>query len=147
MEIADEKCCLSNVWFYGQDAEYRLHKQRKKRGKILPHHNSANTNYRSGENWRIYASSIAGARCPVSASNKKTCAAGWPRRFSCEARRNYLAFISATVVSSMRFEKPHSLSYHDDTLTRRPDTLVKVESKFDEAGLWLKSIDTSGSVW
>jgi hypothetical protein len=59
----------------------------------------------------------------------------------------YFAFISATVVSSMRFEKPHSLSYHDDTLTRRPDTLVSVESKFDEAGLWLKSIDTSGSVW
>gem|GEM_PF-3812456 len=59
---------------------------------------------------------------------------------------DYLAFISATVVSSMRFEKPHSLSYHDDTFTRRPDTLVRVESKFDEAGLWLKSIDTSGSV-
>ncbi len=59
----------------------------------------------------------------------------------------YFAAISATVVSSMRFEKPHSLSYHDDTLTRRPDTLVRVESKFDEAGLWLKSIDTSGSVW
>jgi len=35
------------------------------------------------------------------------------------------ACISATVVSSMRFEKPHSLSYHDETLTRcahrRPD--------------------------
>ena len=59
----------------------------------------------------------------------------------------YLAAISATVVSSMRFEKPHSLSYHDSTLTMRPDTLVRVESKFDEAGLWLKSIDTSGSVW
>ena len=58
--------------------------------------------------------------------------------------RDYLAFISATVVSSMRFEKPHSLSYHDDTLTSRPDTLVSVESKFDDAGLWLKSIDTSG---
>ena len=61
-------------------------------------------------------------------------------------RLNYLAVIKATVVSSMRFEKPHSLSYHDETLTRRPDTLVRVESKFDEAGLWLKSIDTSGSV-
>ena len=59
---------------------------------------------------------------------------------------NYLAFISATVVSSMRFEKPHSLSYQDDTLTRRPETLVRVESKFDDAGLWLKSTDTSGSV-
>gem|GEM_PF-4113536 len=64
-------------------------------------------------------------------------------------RRNngdYFADINATVVSSMRFEKPHSLSYHDDTLTRRPETLVSVESKLLEAGLWLKSIDTSGSV-
>ena len=56
----------------------------------------------------------------------------------------YCAFISATVVSSMRFEKPHSLSYHEDTFTRRPETFVRVESKFDEAGLWLKSIETSG---
>jgi len=48
-----------------------------------------------------------------------------------------LAFISATVVSSIRLLKPHSLSYQDDTFTRRPDTLVSVASKFDEAGLWL----------
>ena len=59
---------------------------------------------------------------------------------------NYLAAINATVVSSMRFEKPHSLSYHDDTLTNRPDTFVRVESKLLDAGLWLKSTDTSGSV-
>ena len=70
-----------------------------------------------------------------------------PRRAWKQQGKTYLADISATVVSSMRFEKPHSLSYHDDTFTRRPDTLVRVESKFDEAGLWLKSIDTSGSVW
>ena len=49
----------------------------------------------------------------------------------------YFAVISATVVSSMRFEKPHSLSYHDETFTRLPDTFVSVASKFDEAGLWL----------
>ncbi len=39
----------------------------------------------------------------------------------------------------MRFEKPHSLSYHELTFTRRPDTFVSVPSKFDDAGLWLKS--------
>ena len=61
-------------------------------------------------------------------------------------RRDYFAFISATVVSSIRFEKPHSLSYQDETFTRRPDTLVSVASKFDDAGLWLKSTETSGSV-
>ena len=39
------------------------------------------------------------------------------------------AFISATVVSSIRFEKPHSLSYHAMTLTSRPSmTLVRLES-------------------
>lgn len=36
----------------------------------------------------------------------------------------YLAFIKAIEVSSMRFEKPHSLSYQDKTLTKRPFTLV-----------------------
>ena len=30
------------------------------------------------------------------------------------------ALISAMVVSSMRLEKPHSLSYHDTTFTKRP---------------------------
>ena len=40
----------------------------------------------------------------------------------------YLAAINATVVSSMRFENPHSLSYQLDTLTSRPETLVSVSS-------------------
>ena len=39
------------------------------------------------------------------------------------------AFISATVVSSIRFEKPHSLSYQATTLTSRPSmTRVSFES-------------------
>src|SRR5690606_2945015 len=58
---------------------------------------------------------------------------------------DYLAFMRATVVSSMRLEKPHSLSYQDDTLTRRPDTLVRPASTVLEAGSWLKSTDTRGS--
>src|SRR5204863_41962 len=40
----------------------------------------------------------------------------------------HLALMSATVVSSIRFENPHSLSYQLDTLTSRPDTLVSVAS-------------------
>src|SRR5512137_672845 len=59
--------------------------------------------------------------------------------------RGYFAFINATVVSSIRFEKPHSLSYQDETLTRRPETFVSVESKIDERASWLKSLETSGS--
>jgi len=58
----------------------------------------------------------------------------------------YLAVAKATVVSSMRFEKPHSLSYQLETFTRLPRTFVNVASKFDDAGLWLKSTDTSGAV-
>jgi hypothetical protein len=43
--------------------------------------------------------------------------------------RIYFAAISASVVSSMRFEKPHSLSYHEHTLTSVPPmTLVRVLS-------------------
>ena len=49
----------------------------------------------------------------------------------------YFADINATVVSSIRLLKPHSLSYQDETLTRRPDTFVSVASKLLDAGLWL----------
>src|SRR6266853_3802802 len=62
-------------------------------------------------------------------------------------RIDYFAFINATVTSSIRLLKPHSLSYQEDTFTSVPaDTLVRVASKIDEAGLWLKSIETSGSL-
>ena len=57
---------------------------------------------------------------------------------------DHLALTSATVVSSIRLEKPHSLSYQLVTFTRRPLTLVRVLSKVEDAGLWLKSTETSG---
>ena len=48
----------------------------------------------------------------------------------------YLAFINATVVSSIRFENPHSLSYQATTLTRLPlITFVNSASYTDDAGL------------
>lgn len=59
---------------------------------------------------------------------------------------DHLADIKATVVSNIRFEKPHSLSYQLETLTRLPDTFVKVESKVEEWLSWLKSTDTKGAV-
>jgi hypothetical protein len=47
----------------------------------------------------------------------------------------------------MRLEKPHSLSYQEETFTSVPsDTRVRVESKIELAGLWLKSDETSCSV-
>jgi hypothetical protein len=50
--------------------------------------------------------------------------------------QHYLACISAVTVSSMRLEKPHSLSYQLNTLTWRDCmTLVSVASKMLEAGL------------
>ena len=53
----------------------------------------------------------------------------------------------SAAVSLMRFEKPHSLSYQDSTRTSPPSTTcVCVASKVEEAGLWLKSMLTSGSV-
>ena len=58
----------------------------------------------------------------------------------------HFAAIIATVVSSMRLENPHSLSYQAETLTSRPDTFVSVASNVDDAGSWLKSTDTSGPV-
>ena len=51
-------------------------------------------------------------------------------------RSTYFACISATVVSSMRLLKPHSLSYHEQTFTSLPSmTFVKLESYSDDAGL------------
>ena len=52
---------------------------------------------------------------------------------------------NASAVSSMRFEKPHSLSYQAQTFTRLPATLVRLASNTDEAGSWLKSMETRGS--
>src|SRR4051812_18672560 len=44
----------------------------------------------------------------------------------------------------IRLEKPHSLSYQVITETKWPSiTLVWSSAKLEEAGLWLKSIDTS----
>ena len=52
----------------------------------------------------------------------------------------------ATAVSTMRLEKPHSLSYHDITRTSVPSiTLVWSMWKIDECGSWLKSLETLGA--
>lgn len=53
---------------------------------------------------------------------------------------------SATAVSLMRLEKPHSLSYQASTLSSLPLDLVWLASKIDDSGLWLKSLETSGKV-
>ncbi len=53
---------------------------------------------------------------------------------------------SARALSSMRLEKPHSLSYQAMTLTSRPLTRVWLASNTAERGSWLKSTDTSGRV-
>ena len=37
-------------------------------------------------------------------------------------------------MSSIRLENPHSLSYHAETLTSRPETLVRVASNVEDAG-------------
>ena len=59
----------------------------------------------------------------------------------------YSSFPIATAVSAMRFEKPHSLSYHDITRTSVPfTTLVWSMWKVEECGSWLKSIETFGAV-
>src|SRR5580704_5929774 len=49
--------------------------------------------------------------------------------------------------STMRLEKPHSLSYHDRTRTKRlSSTWVWVTSKVELCGSWLKSHDTVGAL-
>ena len=60
--------------------------------------------------------------------------------------RGQISLPIATAVSDMRFEKPHSLSYHVRIRTSRPSiTLVWSMWNTEECGSWLKSDDTSGS--
>src|SRR5690606_34662561 len=66
-----------------------------------------------------------------------TARAGYTRPLPCNNNTAYFAAINATVVSSMRLEKPHSLSYQEDTLTSEPDTLVRAASTVLDAGSWL----------
>src|SRR5215472_7290378 len=62
------------------------------------------------------------------------------------AQQLHEALDHASVVSIMRLEKPHSLSYQAHTLTSVPSiTLVRVASKIEEWASWLKSTETSGS--
>src|SRR5690606_15288822 len=91
--------------------------------------------------------SLSSAAASAAASRLLIRARASRRAASARAQlHRHFALTSATVVSSIRFEKPHSLSYQLLTLTRRPETLVSVASKVLDAGLWLKSTDTSGSL-
>src|SRR5262245_59291116 len=59
----------------------------------------------------------------------------------------HFAAINATVVSSMRLLKPHSLSYQESTFTRLPLVTRVCGASNTELWLsWLKSLDTSGSL-
>ena len=97
----------------------------------------------TGQNGICVFADTVSASVPTSASNTLRAAreppdgAGHSVLTSVGARTaaNYFAPISATVVSSMRFEKPHSLSYQEQTLTKRPDTLVQVASNTELCGL------------
>ncbi len=56
-----------------------------------------------------------------------------------------ISLLSATDVSAMRFEKPHSLSYQESTRTNVPSiTLVWSRWKTEEWLSWLKSVETFG---
>src|SRR3954454_15426506 len=63
-------------------------------------------------------------------------------------RRGQPSAAIAAAVSSMRQEKPHSLSYQEATRASLPSsTLTAPMSTVELAGLPLKSIETSGSSW
>lgn len=69
------------------------------------------------------------------------------RRGDDTEKRAQSTLCMAVAVSHMRLAKPHSLSYQLSTRTNVPSiTCVCVASKFEDAGLWLKSTDTNSSV-
>src|SRR5271168_3749097 len=64
----------------------------------------------------------------------------WGRAVQCIAPK-------CAATSTMRFEKPHSLSYQDRTRTNvLSSTWVCVTSKVELCGSWLKSTDTVGAL-
>ena len=68
------------------------------------------------------------------------------RRHVVACQRRQISLPIATAVSTMRLEKPHSLSYHDITRTSVPSmTLVWSMGNTDECGSWLKSMETLGA--
>ncbi len=105
---------------------------------------------RSSWRWRAFISTAASLCCrgfstkPFFSAQKKS--APSPARFafqrSCQAQ---MSLAKATDVSSMRLEKPHSLSYQVRIRTKFPSmTFVWSSAKIEECGSWLKSRETSG---
>src|SRR5262249_14305481 len=68
-----------------------------------------------------------------------------PQRDARSSPAGQISFPIATAVSTMRLEKPHSLSYHDITRTSVPSiTLVWSMANTDECASSLKSLQTLG---
>src|SRR5215831_10100470 len=69
-----------------------------------------------------------------------------PQRDARSSPAGQISFPIATAVSTIRLEKPHSLSYHDITHTSVPSiTLVWSMANTDECASWLKSLETLGA--
>src|SRR6516164_8033013 len=69
-----------------------------------------------------------------------------PQRDARSSPAGQISFPIATAVSTIRLEKPHSLSYHDITRTSVPSiTLVWSMANTDECASWLKSLETLGA--
>ncbi len=78
--------------------------------------------------WRLMSDVVA-TLCDLCASVVQSSGASAADDLSVPRGSHQGAFISATVTSSMRLEKPHSLSYQLTTFTRRPSiTLVRGDS-------------------
>ncbi len=89
----------------------------------------------------------AKARCDQAQTKKAARGKTTDGRCLVLPRAQPMSLAMATAVSFMRLEKPHSLSYQDTTRTSLSSTIwVWVASKQDEWALWLKSMETSGSV-
>jgi|GEM_PF-3471892 len=85
----------------------------------------------------------------AAALRQRKAARDFPGRWSqccAESDSDQMYFAISTAVSSIRLEKPHSLSYQVRIRTKLPSiTLVWSRWKIDECGSWLKSIETFGT--
>src|SRR6516165_6875514 len=82
----------------------------------------------------------------ISGLRASSCEPKPPQRDARSSPAGQISFPIATAVSTIRLEKPHSLSYHAITRTSVPSiTLVWSMANTDECASWLKSLETLGA--
>src|SRR6185437_9340849 len=99
-----------------------------------------------GPTWSAAPGALTSVTSLPHAAAAASAACAWSSEWMTISRRTYPNLPTSAAASTMRFEKPHSLSYQLITRTKRLSmTLVCVMSKLELWESWLKSVETTSS--